>query len=571
MSPAEPDGAEEPGGADTQPFVVGDRLAELLALAALARAMLLRELRGLLVWVLGMGALCWYSVDALSRSYRTEELRLAAGVMERAPSMAAFTGPGHGMEAVADGVAPSLAALVANELLVYVALGLAVLAIVLVVRHTRATEESGQAGLVRAGALRPGAEAWVVLLVLDICLTAVGLGVWAGLVMGGLGASGALAMTAGSVGVGLCLGAAALLAAQTAPSARSARGAALLALLAAFSLRAVGDVLHALGQPGAWLSLLSPIGWAQAMRPWTGEAWGWAVVLVVVADGVALLALALAVRRDLDSPVVAWPSRPGLGRPGPRGPWTLALRVQASAAAWWVVGAVAMAALYGCLTGSLEGSLGTIVQESEYLAAFLGGGFAARSYVSLVLTFLALVAAGAGVAVMGSAWRDELAGRAQALLAAPRPRGQRVLTAALAAAVGSLATLLAGAACLGLTSAATTGQRELALDSLLAALGAWPACLALIGAGALATGLGRAVGPVAWGLFAWTAMLTLLADLLDLPQWLRDLSVLEHVPQVLTLGHASPSLSWTGALVLTGLAAVLLSAGAWLAGRRDLA
>ncbi|MDO4242718.1 MAG: hypothetical protein Q4C85_02980 [Actinomyces sp.] len=567
-SPA-PSGAA-PKAAPPEPFPVGDRLAEVMALAALARAMLLRELRGLVVWVLGLGALCWYSVDALGRSYSTEQLRLAAGALERTPSMAAFTGPGHGMEGVADGVAPSLAALVANELLLYVALGVAALAVVLVIRHTRATEETGQAGLVRAGALRPGAEAWVVLLVLDICLTAVGLGIVAGLVLGGLAVPGALAMTAGSLGVGMCLGAAALLAAQVAPSARSARGLAFLALLAAFGLRAVGDVLHAMGEEGAWLSQLSPIGWAQAMRPWAGESWGWAVVLILVADAVALLALRLASRRDLEAPAIAWPSPPGLGRPGPRGPWALALRIQARAALWWVAGAVAMAALYGGLAGSLEGALGTISQESEYFTAFLGGSFAPRSYVSVFFAFVALLAAGAGMTVVASAWRDELAGRAEAILAAPRPRAQRVCTVAAAAAAGSLATIVAGAACLGVTSAATTGQWELARDALISALGAWPACLALIGAGALVTGVGRAVGAAVWGLFAWTAMLTLVSDLLGLPQWLRNLSVLEHVPPVLALGPGSPALDWTGALVLTGLAAALLAGGAWLVGRRDL-
>lgn len=568
---AVPAGPGAPGTAGPESFPIGDRLAGLMALAALSRTILLRELRGLVVWVLALGALCWYSVDALGRSYGTEELRLAGGIMERTPSVAAFTGPGYGLEQVADGVAPSLAALVANEVLLYICLGTAVFAIILVIRHTRAAEESGQAELVRAGALRPGAEAWVIVLVLDLCLTAVGLGIAAGLALGGLSLSGSFVFAAGSAGVGMCLGAAALLLAQIAPSARSARGLAFLTLLAAFQLRAVGDVLRAMGEPGSWLSLLSPIGWAQAMRPWTGESWWWVVPLVLAADAVVLVALRLASRRDLDAPAVAWPAPPGLERPGPRSAWTLAWRVQSTTVAWWVVGAVVMAGLYGSLTGSLEGSLGTIAEESEYLAAFLGGSFSARSYVSVVATFMGLVAAGCGVALMGAAWRDELAGRAEMLVAAPRPRAQRVLAAALVAALGSLATVVLGLACLGLLSAATTGQWALVRDSLVAALGAWTACLALIGMGALAVGVGRAAGALIWSAYGLTACITLFSDLLDLPQWLRDLSVLEHLPAVLALGAGSPGVSWTGAVVMTVLGGVLVAVGARLAGRRDLA
>ena len=167
-----------------------DRFAELLAAASLSRAILRREARGLAVWALGLGVLAWYSCVALRDTYSTAALRAAAAALERTPGVAAFTGPGLGMEFAASGdstTAPALSAIVANEVLLYVALGAAVLAILTVIRHTRATEETGQAELVRAGALRRGAEGGVVLLVLDMELTVVGIAVLVGLLLPAIG------------------------------------------------------------------------------------------------------------------------------------------------------------------------------------------------------------------------------------------------------------------------------------------------------------------------------------------------------------------------------------------------
>ncbi|WP_315503836.1 hypothetical protein [Actinomyces radicidentis] len=549
------------------------RFAELLAAASLARAILRREARGLAVWTAGLGLLAWYSCVALRDTYSTATLRAAAAALERTPGVAAFTGPGLGMEAAASGdpaTAPVVSAIVANEVLLYVALGAAVLAILTVIRHTRATEETGQAELVRAGALRRGGEGAVVLLVLDMELTAVGIAVLVGLILGGMSVGGSFLFAGAAVGVGAVMGTTALLLAQLAPSARAARGLALLALLAAFETRALGDVLRVSDRPGGWISLLSPIGWAQATGPWTVDRWWWLLVPVVVADVVGLVALRLSVRREIGVPSFPLPEAPGADRPGPRGHLALALRTRGAALAWWVVAGVVVGLLYGSLTGSVQDTLGRMLEQSPYLQAFLGGRLTPRSFLDTVLLYVVLLAAAAGVGLVLSVWREERGGRADVVVAAPRSRATRLVDGVVVAAGGSLAVLVAGGACLGVTGAATAGDWALARDALLAAVGAWPACLVLIGAAALLIGVGRSAGAVGWSLYAAAACVAALAGALDLPQWVRDLSPLTHSPRVLALGLGADGVSWTGAAVMLVLAVVLAGAGAWLVGRRDL-
>lgn len=562
--PGPPDGASGP-----RPELT-DRFAELLAAASLARAILRREARGLCVWALGLGLLCWYSVVALRETYGTPELRLASGVLQSTPGVAAFTGPGLGMEGALAGVSPSLEAIVANEVLLYVALGASVYAILLVVRHTRATEENGQAELVRAGALRRGAEGAVVLLVLDIALTALGLAVLLGLLAGGVGAVGAVLFAGAGMAAGAVLAGVALLLAQLAPSARSARALSLLILLAAFETRAVGDVLRASDMPGSWISLLSPLGWAQAAGPWTVNRWWWILIATAVADLLLLAGARVSARRDVGSPAIALPEPPGADRPGPRGPLALAWRTRGGAAAWWVLGAAVLGALYGSLTGSIETSLAAMIRDSPYLSAFLGGSLTARSFLALVMLVLDLVGLGAGVALIVSGWHEEVSGRADVLVVAPRPRATRLVASLVVAALGSLAALVVGAGCLGGGGALTVGDPTLLRDALLAALGAWPACLVLIGASALLTGLGRAAGSLAWAVYGLIAAMAVFSDLLGLPQWLRDLTPLEHAPRVLALGLGADGVSWLGALVMTVAGCLLAAIGVWLTGRRDL-
>ncbi len=114
-----------------------------------------------------------------------------------------------------------------------------------------------------------------------------------------------------AVGIGLtCTGwvftATALVAAQLTSSTRSMYGVAGTVIAASYALRAVGDV----GNPA--LSWLSPIGWYQAMDPFSGLRW-WPVLLLLAAASAATgAAYALFARRDFGSGV--WAARPGPGR-----------------------------------------------------------------------------------------------------------------------------------------------------------------------------------------------------------------------------------------------------------------
>ena len=70
---------------------------------------------------------------------------------------------------------------------------------------------------------------------------------------------------------------------------------------------------------------------------------------------------------------------------------------------------------------------------------------------------------------------------------------------------------------------------------------------------------------VAWASLAGALLLGQLGVLLQLPQWVMDISPYTHIPQVPTA-----DMRWTPMIVLTAIAAVLIAAGVAGFRRRDV-
>ena len=249
---------------------------------------------------------------------------------------------------------------------VWAACAAAVLAIFIVIRHTRADEEAGRLELVGSAAVGRQAPLTAALLtattanlmiVLLACLWLPVLKLpWAG--------SAALALSIGACG--LAFAGLAAVSAQLAGTARGARGLALAALGAAFVLRAVGDT----GPAGlSWLSWASPLGWVESTRAFgsSGERW-WALALPLAASA-ALVAAAFALAAGRDHSAGLLPARPG--RPAAsgllRGPSGLAWRLQWGPLAGWVAGYVFAFAACGAAAKAIGSILGASPALRQYL------------------------------------------------------------------------------------------------------------------------------------------------------------------------------------------------------------
>ncbi|WP_030420200.1 ABC transporter permease [Streptomyces sp. NRRL F-5065] len=524
----------------------GGTRVPLAGTGTLLRLALRRDRVTIPVWVAANALLVLSMPGTLESLYDTPAAR--AGLvrqLEASASLRAMTGPLFG---------DSPGALTAWRAGVYAALLAAAMSLLVVVRHTRDEEESGRQELTASGAVGRRAPLTAALLTAALANGLLALLVAAGLA--GHGAAGAVALGLGVAGVGMVFATAAAVAAQLTESARLARGLTAAVLGAAFVLRAAGDSAAADGDSaGTWLS---PLGWAEHLRPFAGERWA---VLALFAAAVLVqgaAAYVLAGRRDTGMSFL--PARPGPadGRLGTAG--ALAWRLQRGSLLGWGTGFLLAGAVYGGLAEGAAGLVGDSGRAREIIERMGGETGLTDAFVSTTTGMLGLVAALFAVASVLRLSAEESSGRAEPVLAAAVGRVRW--------AAGHLVVALGGSVLLMLLAGAgfAAGYGRDVPGVLAACLVQVPAVWVLGAAAVLLYGALPRAAPAAWAVAVAVLLLGWIGPALDLPSAVLHASPFAHLPKL-----PGEAMRWGPPAALTGLAALLTGAGLAALRRRDLA
>jgi ABC-2 type transport system permease protein len=486
----------------------------------LLRAGLRRDRRRLLVWVLSLGLLTVYATIGLSTIYDTPASRQSRAAVIETPAGIMLGGPGYGTEHY------TIGAMIANELGLSVMVAMAIMSLLLVVRHTRAEEDDGRADLLLSGSVGRRAPLLAALLLMAAADLAVGVVVLAGLVGSGLAAVDSLALAVGWALTGAVFGAVAAVTAQAMAQARAASGTALALLGVAAVVRGVGDILT---EHGSALSWLSPIAWAQQTRAFVDLRW-WPLLLSVALVGVlTAVAFALDDRRDVGAGLVAPRRGPAAAAPSLAGPAALVARLQRGTVLGWTATLLLLGLTFGSLAKSVTSMVGDIPQLQQALAV---GDDPIDSFAAAAATYFGLLAASYAVASVLRLRGEEGTGRAELLLATALDR-RRLLAATLAVTAG-VATLLlvVGGLADGLAAAAVLDDAGRIGPQLGAALVQLPAVLVVAGLTAALVGAAPRFAPLAWLVVVWALLAGVFGPLLDLPHWAAKFSPFGWVPRV---------------------------------------
>ena len=275
-------------------------MTRLAGLGALTRLALRRDRVLVPVWVAVFVAVAASSASATRGLFPTVGDRVqAARAANATPALVAFYGKVYDES--------SLGGIGMLKLTTLGAVLVAVLMIVLVVRHTRGEEEAGRLDVAAAGVVARRSPLVAALVLAVTASITLGLLSAVGVMAAGLPTEGSLAFGLTWAVAGIEFAAVAAVAAQLTETARAATSLAVAFLGVAFLLRAVGDS----ARPGTvtWLSWLSPVGWAQQIRPFGGDRWWVALLPLGFAAVLVALAMLLVARRDVGAGVL----RPRLG------------------------------------------------------------------------------------------------------------------------------------------------------------------------------------------------------------------------------------------------------------------
>jgi len=523
----------------------------------LLRSYLRRDRWMILWWCLGGVLLYWSQAISIEGLYVTQaEFDQAAAVMDDNAAFIAMAGPARALDTVGGQVAwqaTAFGAIVAGLMSMFI-----------IGRHSRAEEESGRDELVRSATIDRRAPLTAVL----------ALAVLANLLLGLLVALSLISVrpddsvlrglplpVADSIGIGLGLtvcgwvfSATALVAAQLTQSTRAMYGIAGAVIGVAYGLRAIGDV------GSETLSWLSPIGWYQAMHAYSGLRWWPALIMMAAAVSSAAVAFGLFGRRDIGAGLLADRPGPGEAGAGLRSGLGLAWRLQRGAVYGWTAGLLFTGLSYGSIGDSVE----DLVGDSDFAKAFGAGvtdnlvdGFYASAIVQL-----ALIACGFAISSTLRPRAEEEAGHSEVLLATGLSR-RAWLGGHLLVTVGGTALALAmGGLGLGIGYAATTGDGGAVLRYAWPVLPYLAPVLTLSAVARLLYGLVPRGLVVAWLPLVLAVVVLIFGDVLQLPQWLQDVSPFEHLALV-----PAEDFDVVPVLVVAALA-TLLSVGGQIAFRR---
>lgn len=520
---------------------------------ALVRLALRRDRILLPLWIAGFTVMVVFSVGATRDLYPDDaSLVAAAETINATAALVALYGKIY--------VVNSLGAV---SLIKMTALGAAfvgILFVFLVVRHSRAEEESGRLELVAAGAVGRAAPLTAALIVGTGSAVVLGFVTAVGLALGGLPWSGSLAFGLSWALSGIVFSAVAGVAAQLTTSARAAIGLGMAGLAASYALRAVGDLAE--GDPG-WASWLSPIGWSQQIRPFAGDRW-WVTGLPLLATAVLVpTAFVLRARRDLGSGLL--PDRRGPAEGDLRGLGGLAWRLQRGMFTAWVAGA----ALMGMVLGSVAHNVAGLLDSAQMRQIFerLGGVQGLTDmFLAAEIGILGSVIAAYGVAAASRLRAEESAGHAELLLSNPTTRTRWAASHVVLALTGTALLLLVTGATIGVGHGLAVGEPALQTVRLMgAAAGQIPAAWVMVGLVMLLFGWAPRAVPAVWAVLVGFIVLGEFGVLWGVPQWALDLSPFAHSPTL--PGGAVESGQLVLLLAVTAVLIVLGFAG-WR--RRDL-
>lgn len=522
----------------------------------LIRFMFRRDRVRIPIWIIAFLITMAGTAAIFPDTYPTAADRQARATLVENPAMRILFGPVHGTEDYTFG------AMMATEMLGLSVVIVSLMSIFMIVRHTRAEEESGRAELVRASVVGRYAGLAAALIVTAGVNLVIGATVAVSLdaTLVELDTQGSLLFGAAMATSGIIFAAITAVTVQINEFSRGASGMALAILLLTYVIRGFGDMLE------NSLSWLPPLGPQLQTAPYVDDRWWPLAVSLGLAAVLLPLAFSLSTRRDVAAGL--WAPRPGPAHAsGLLGaPFGMVLRLQRTSTIAWAVGI----ALFGMTYGSFLGEIGEMyasnpLVEDYFVALGLNLDQITDSVISMIVLFLGLLISIFTVGAVTRLRAEETSLRAENILATAVSRVRWAGESLLLSVVASTLILILAGLGLGIVYASDTGNSSDIWTLVTASLVYAPALWLASGIAVAVFGLAPRAMPFAWFVPAYGFFALMIGPLLGLPAWLNNLSPFEHVPRI-----PSAEFEIVPVVVMTVIALGLMAAGLVGIQRRDM-
>lgn len=441
------------------------------------------------------------------------------------------------------------------------AIAAAVFGVLSAVRALRSEEEAGRMELVLAGPVgRASAFAAALAGILGGILI-LWLASAVGYVVGGLPVAGSAYLSLATASVAAVFVGVGAVAAQLAPTRRGALELGSTVVAVFLLLRVVADTAAGAG----WLRWVTPLGWAEEMRPFTGARPLVFAIPIVVSALLLVLAARIALARDVGTGILpardTAPARLALLS----SPTAQALRSERGSFTVWAGCFAVFAVILGAIAPSVSsaGITPTIRRELAKLGS--GSILTPSGYLAFVFIFFILAVCLFTCSQVAAAWHEEAEGRLETQFALPIGRVRWLLGRLLLAAGGAIGLSLI-AALVSWAGASSQGV-HIALPRMLdAGANCLPIALLFLGLAAMAYAVSpRASAGISYGLVMVAFLWYLVGSVTGAPKWLVEATPFAHIGFVPT-----QPFRLLAALIMAAGGALAMTVALAVFGRRDV-
>ncbi|ANK58905.1 ABC transporter permease [Loigolactobacillus backii] len=525
----------------------------------LTRFYLRRDWLPIGLWLLGIVGLMGAAAGKFDGIYGTQSALASIVTTLKSPAMVSLFGPFIAK-------APyTPAAVYAAEMMVFMGLIVAMMAIYFAVRNTRTEEDNGILELVRAHAV--GKQSPLIAATLELLIINLMVGVLSALALQGAGMTGSNTTGDWLFGLGLAafgfmFGTFSLLMSQLASNSRGATSLSYLVLGALYIARMLTDVQNT---DATWWTVY---GWIEKLAIYGKNNWLPIVLMLLLAIAVLGVTFFASAKRDVTAGLL--PSRPGRQRASRllAGPFSLVFRLERTSLIIWMIGLFVLGVSYG----SIFGTVGDLMKANPVMAKVLGTAAVNVANRTVILNFAATLAI--IFAVVGSIPAmitvlklnsDERKGWLEQLHAKHVSRARLYSSYVVVALINGIMALFLGV--LGMAVAGTASMTHpLTITRILRAfVGYLPALLVVLGITAVLVGLLPRLQALSWVVPIYGVFSLYLGGLFDLPKWAKQLTPYGWVNRV-----PLSRIQWGTFWWMTGLAVILLLIGYYGYAHRDL-
>ena len=488
----------------------------------LLRFMIRRDRIRLPIWLFSITLITILVANAFTDLYATDQESQAIAETMSNPAMSAMVGQGYGLDNYTTG------AMMAHQMLLFTALAVAIMSILLVTRHTRADEEDGRIEMIRSlptGRLSNLHATVLVVSATNIILALlVGFSLYA-LQIESMDLQGSLLYGAVLGATGIFFTAITALFAQLSENARGTIGLSFTVLGIAYLIRAIGDAGNEI------ISWFSPLGWVLASEVYVNNYW-WPIILTLgAAILLIILALYLNAIRDLESGFIA--AKPGRKHASRflQSPLGLTLRIQRTSMIAWMIGMVLLGASYGSVLGDLESFFGENEMMQELLTSAEGYSLT-EQFIPMLMIIMAMLSTVPALMAMLKLKSEERKNRTEHLLG--RAVSRTKLIGGYFFIAISVSVIMVSLVAIGLWSAGSTVMDDpISFGTIYqAAIVYLPAIWVMLAIALLLMGINPSLTGLTWLYLGYSFFVIYLGGLLNVPDWLGNLSPYGHIAQL---------------------------------------